>query len=262
MLRICVSSEVFSCNLELEHEITLLGGDSASGKSILVDFLVELDPFSKIICDLPIVLLSESNWKPLVITSSNSLLITDDEAFVMNPEFFEEVVRCNGRGNYYLIIVRSIIFDVIKLFNYPVSLDAFLVLEKSVANITEKIVLEDLKQSLCILYESGLICFQFKDEFINEYDIVNWLYGSTEKIKNIEISNIESFFAVVNVLVKSPLPFVGLLKDIVSDMHEVEIDLNLEDILRGGLFGSFNENFLKGAYCLAKHRNSIFEFKK
>lgn len=106
--------------LTITRNITILKGDSATGKSELIRLIsqYESNPTSSgitLICDRPCIVLNEGNWKLFTGTYTGTIFFADEgNTFLRNKEFAETV---KGSDNYYVIVSRE------SLSNLPYSIE-------------------------------------------------------------------------------------------------------------------------------------------
>lgn len=98
-------------DLELERNITIIGGKSGSGKSTLFSYFEDLlktnrDTGLHCNCRDKIVLLKEdSNWKDLISSHHNKIFISDEYVDYIQTKDFAKFV--NYSDNYFIFITRS-----------------------------------------------------------------------------------------------------------------------------------------------------------
>lgn len=107
-------------HLTVERNITVLRGDSASGKSELIRLLAthNSNPASSgitLICDKKCSVLTEENWKLFTETYTDSIFFIDEGNAFLKTKMFAETVK--GADNYFVIISRE------KLSQLPYSID-------------------------------------------------------------------------------------------------------------------------------------------
>ena len=106
---------------ELERNITIIKGDSATGKTTLVNMISLYDRFgasSGIVlkCSKRCFVLDNRNWELILSGSKDSIIFIDEgEDFITGPKFASAV---KNSDNYYVIITRENLFDL------PISVDA------------------------------------------------------------------------------------------------------------------------------------------
>lgn len=109
--------------LELERNITVIRGDSATGKTTLVGMLRDYEAQGEksgvsVICDRPCAVLTELEWELRLQTLQDSILFVDEGNAFVNSEAFAKAIR--GTSNYYVLITRE------NLYQLPYSVDAIL----------------------------------------------------------------------------------------------------------------------------------------
>ena len=94
----------------LRRQITVIKGDSGTGKSTLVDMFNQIykEKRTGLHCNLSdklIVLDNPKNWKDLIISNKNKIFIADEDSeFVQTQEFAQYV---QNSDNYFIFITRS-----------------------------------------------------------------------------------------------------------------------------------------------------------
>ena len=97
-------------DLTFTRNLTILQGDSATGKTTLVDMIQEYllngsDTGITLACDCPCRVISGSTWADQVRGIEESIVFVDEgNRFVSSPEFARAV---RDSGNYYVIVSRE-----------------------------------------------------------------------------------------------------------------------------------------------------------
>ena len=117
--RIIVRNNRLHYEFEIKRNITIIQGDSASGKTTLINMLRQaqnLGPSSGIdvICDVPCRVLEGPNWKLILEHMAGNIVFCDEDTSFLNTEEFAAAVR--GSDNYFVLITRE------NLYNLPLSL--------------------------------------------------------------------------------------------------------------------------------------------
>lgn len=115
-----VQNESLHYEFDIRRNITVLKGDSATGKTTLVEMIQEFieqgeDSGVELFCDVKCRVLSGNLWKEQLEKCDNSLVFIDEgNRFVKSKEFAEAIRYSN---NYYIIVTRE------SLETLPVSVD-------------------------------------------------------------------------------------------------------------------------------------------
>ncbi|WP_373210612.1 translation initiation factor 2 [Allofournierella massiliensis] len=102
----------------IRRNLTILRGDSATGKTTLIDLIASYQANGahsgvSVQCDKPCVVLSALNWEQNLSLIQNSIVFIDEgDPFVATKEFARAAQKSN---NYYVIATRA------SLFNLPYS---------------------------------------------------------------------------------------------------------------------------------------------
>ena len=102
----------------IERNITIIKGDSATGKTTLIEMIAAYQRNHEnsgitVNCDKTCVVLAPDTWRVVLPTISDSIVFIDEgDPFVASREFAEMI---EGSDNYYVIVTRT------PLFNLPYS---------------------------------------------------------------------------------------------------------------------------------------------
>ena len=95
--------------LDIERQITVIKGNSATGKSTLVDMFSQI--FNKkrtgLHCNMTdklLVLTGSSDWKFLISVHKNKIFIADEDIEYIQTKEFADFIRLND--NYFIFITR------------------------------------------------------------------------------------------------------------------------------------------------------------
>ena len=108
--RIIVQNKRVKYDFEVRRNITIIRGDSATGKTSLIEMIreyneLEEDSGVELQCDKNCVALSGINWKIQLEAISDSIVFIDEgNAFVMSKEFATMV---QDSDNYYVLVTRQ-----------------------------------------------------------------------------------------------------------------------------------------------------------
>lgn len=114
--------------IELERNITILRGDSATGKTTLVEMLQAYETYGRqsgvtVSCDKPCRVLSGVNWELQLNATHDSIVFVDEgNTFVSSLDFARAIQHSD---NYYVLVTRE------DLSTLPYSVNAILELKKT-----------------------------------------------------------------------------------------------------------------------------------
>ena len=114
--------------IELERNITILRGDSATGKTTLVEMLQAYETYGRqsgvtVSCDKPCRVLSGVNWELQLNATHDSIVFVDEgSTFVSSLDFARAIQHSD---NYYVLVTRE------NLSTLPYSVNAILELKKT-----------------------------------------------------------------------------------------------------------------------------------
>lgn len=179
--------------LDIRRNITIIRGDSASGKTRLVSLISDYNNYGDdsgvhIECDVECVTVSGLKWKEQIEKINNSIIFIDEgNAFVRQPEFAEVA---NKNSNYFVLISRE------KLSTLPYSVNEIYGLRQSnkynnikqVFNETYSIysdmnIIGDIKPDI-IITEDSKSGYQFFNEVANKTNIKCDYAGGKDKVFN------------------------------------------------------------------------------
>ena len=127
-IRIEVRSGRVVFTIELERNITILRGDSATGKTTLVEMLQAYETYGRqsgvtVSCDKPCRVLSGVNWELQLNATHDSIVFVDEgSTFVSSLDFARAIQHSD---NYYVLVTRE------DLSTLPYSVNAILELKKT-----------------------------------------------------------------------------------------------------------------------------------
>lgn len=108
--RIIVQNKRIKYDFEIKRNITIIRGDSATGKTILVDLIREYyengeDTGIQLNCEKTCTVLEGRNWKEQLKLLEHSIIFIDEgNPFVASTEFATAIQKTN---NYYVIVTRE-----------------------------------------------------------------------------------------------------------------------------------------------------------
>ena len=127
-IKIEVSNPHVTFSLALERNITILCGNSATGKTTLVEMLRDFEENSSssgvsIRCSKACRTLSGRDWEYRLKGIENSIVFIDEGNAFVKSQAFAEAIR--GSSNYYVLITRE------SLYQLPYSVNSILKLKKT-----------------------------------------------------------------------------------------------------------------------------------
>lgn len=166
--------------LELERNITVIRGDSATGKTTMLGMLRDYEEQGTqsgvaVQCDRPCRILTSRDWENQLSRIEDSIVFVDEgNAFVSSHAFAQAIY---GSSNYYVLITRE------NLYQLPYSVEA--VLELRITTRREKRtynkaypyygVLEhaisEIDRSDCILTEDSNSGYQMFSKIAEQYHV-------------------------------------------------------------------------------------------
>ena len=108
--RIVIQNKRIKYDFEIKRNITVIRGDSATGKTALVDMIREhyengTDSGIELNCDKECTVLEGKNWLSKLKLLTNSIVFIDEgNSFVNSKEFATSIQETD---NYYVIVTRE-----------------------------------------------------------------------------------------------------------------------------------------------------------
>lgn len=95
---------------DIKRNITIIRGDSATGKTTLVSMIDIHDRLGEdsgvdVICDKRCITVNNSNWESILDNTKDSIVFIDEENTVVKTKEFARKIQ--GSNNYYVIITRE-----------------------------------------------------------------------------------------------------------------------------------------------------------
>ena len=121
-----VSNVNVSFTLELERNITILSGDSATGKTTLIEMLRDFEESGRssgvtVHCKRPCRVLTNADWEYRLNGIRDSIVFLDEGNAFVKSEAFARAIQ--NSSNYYVIVTRE------SLYHLPYSVKAILKLK-------------------------------------------------------------------------------------------------------------------------------------
>lgn len=118
--RVIVQNNRLHYEFEIRRNITVIQGDSATGKTTLINMLRQAENLGvssgiDVICDVPCKVLEGRDWRLILENLSGNIIFIDEENAFINTEEFASSIR--GSDNYFVLITRE------NLYNLPYSVE-------------------------------------------------------------------------------------------------------------------------------------------
>lgn len=126
--KVIVQNNRLHYEFELKRNITIIQGNSATGKTTLINMLRQAENLGSssgvdVISDVPCRILEGINWKLILQNTSQTIFFIDEENAFLRTEEFASMIR--GSDNYYVLITRE------NLYNLPYSVEEIYGLHQS-----------------------------------------------------------------------------------------------------------------------------------
>ena len=118
--RVILQNNRLHYEFEIRRNITIIQGDSATGKTTLINLLRQYENLGDasgidVVCDVPCRVLEGREWRLLLGGIAGSILFIDEENAFIHTEEFAAAIR--ETDNYYVLITRE------NLYNLPYSVE-------------------------------------------------------------------------------------------------------------------------------------------
>ncbi len=117
---VIVQNNKLHYEFEIKRNITIIQGDSATGKTTLIDMIRQASVLGSssgidVICDVPIRILEGPDWQLILQNIKGNIIFIDEGNSFINTERFASLVRTSD--NYFVLITRE------NLYNLPYSVE-------------------------------------------------------------------------------------------------------------------------------------------
>lgn len=118
--KVIIQNNRLHYEFEVKRNITIIQGDSATGKTTLISMLRQAENLGSssgvdVICDVSCRILEGINWKIILQSISKSIIFIDEDNTFINTQEFAEQIRHSD--NYFVLITRE------NLYNLPYSVE-------------------------------------------------------------------------------------------------------------------------------------------
>lgn len=118
--KVIVRNNKLYYEFEIKRNITIIQGDSATGKTTLINMLRQAENLGEssgvdVLSNVPCRILEGVSWKLILQNTAGTIFFIDEENAFINTEEFAAEVR--GSDNYFVLITRE------NLYNLPYSVE-------------------------------------------------------------------------------------------------------------------------------------------
>ena len=118
--KVIVRNNKLHSEFEIKRNITIIQGDSATGKTTLINMLRQAENLGEssgvdVLSNVPCRILEGVSWKLILQNTAGTIFFIDEENAFINTEEFAAEVR--GSDNYFVLITRE------NLYNLPYSVE-------------------------------------------------------------------------------------------------------------------------------------------
>lgn len=113
--KIIVKNNRLHYEFEIKRNITIIRGDSATGKTTLINMLRQAENLGSssgidVVCDVPCRVLEGANWKLILENTSGTIFFTDEENAFLHTQDFASAIK--NTDNYYVLITRENLYTL------------------------------------------------------------------------------------------------------------------------------------------------------
>jgi hypothetical protein len=103
-----VKADNLTWSIPIKRRITIIRGDSGTGKTTLVDIISDNDSNAATVSfPLQISVVTTGTWEDVMATAVNRLIVFDELEAVTTSKFANLIKETENKGNYYLIFSRE-----------------------------------------------------------------------------------------------------------------------------------------------------------
>lgn len=118
--KVIVRNNKLHYEFEIKRNITIIQGDSATGKTTLINMLRQAENLGEssgvdVLSNVPCRILEGVSWKLILQNTAGTIFFIDEENAFINTEEFAAEIR--GSDNYFVLITRE------NLYNLPYSVE-------------------------------------------------------------------------------------------------------------------------------------------
>lgn len=118
--KVIVRNNKLHYEFEIKRNITIIQGDSATGKTTVINMLRQAENLGEssgvdVLSNVPCRILEGVSWKLILQNTAGTIFFIDEENAFINTEEFASEVR--GSDNYFVLITRE------NLYNLPYSVE-------------------------------------------------------------------------------------------------------------------------------------------
>lgn len=118
--KVIVRNNKLHYEFEIKRNITIIQGDSATGKTTLINMLRQAENLGEssgvdVLSNVPCRILEGVSWKLILKNTAGTIFFIDEENAFINTEEFAAEIR--GSDNYFVLITRE------NLYNLPYSVE-------------------------------------------------------------------------------------------------------------------------------------------
>lgn len=206
---ICVKNARLQYKLTINRNITILRGDSATGKTTLIDMIASyqangLSSGITVECDKQCFVLTSFNWQLNLQSLNDSIIFIDEgEKFITSQDFAEAI---KGSDNYYVIATRN------NLNNLPYSIKEIYGIKNKSANRFQgtkrlysefyplyKTNIDKIDKPDLVIVEDSNSGFEFFKHYFNMFNIeCISAFGKTNIYRTITQSESENILVIAD----------------------------------------------------------------
>lgn len=109
-IKICVKNRHITFSFTLERNITVITGDSGTGKTKLINMVRHYSELGKssgvtLRCDKTCIVLEGRNWEQILDDTHNSVVFVEESTLFLTSQAFAQAMKKSD--NYYVLVTRE-----------------------------------------------------------------------------------------------------------------------------------------------------------
>ena len=109
-IKIYVKNNQITFSFTLERNVTVITGDSGTGKTKLINMVRNYSDHGKssgvtLRCDKPCIVLEEKNWEQVLADTHNSVVFVEESTRFLTSQAFAQAMK--QFDNYYVLVTRE-----------------------------------------------------------------------------------------------------------------------------------------------------------
>ena len=173
-IKIQIKNRHITFNFTLERNVTILTGDSGTGKTKLINMVrnySELGEQSGVIlkCSKPCLVLSNANWETILENTHESIVFVEESTQFLSSYEFAKAIQ--GSDNYYVLVTRE------PLAQIPYSIDAIRKIHKNGAKPKFEKIYKNISKKDISAFPYDIVIVEDSSVIDAVYILASYTYG-------------------------------------------------------------------------------------